>query len=420
MAVPAAQTPFFTLPLELRQLVYRAVLESPLHGPELLRTCREIHSEAYKLLFTRPLSFRSQVAMFDWLSQVPHEHLSQVQELSLNIQDVDLRSLLDTSALICHPGDPPRLLTWDLYEAELDKIHHALKQLPKVRNLTVRAIAGRQSFLYRDFLSRFLVLLCSLYPGLSDIHLEGNLHYQSLSFLTGFTRLQAISFDGFSASSPTDMAKILSGLDHLTDLSLVSRSTMLTPDSHTYSNFTTKQRSLTGQVVNTIDNLQYLSVTEIIPASAPALFFTPEVLTSLHNHQGLKVIKVCLSQAPGDQTMNALESFLVNTHVKVLELDWPQLDPNVLKKFSLIPDSLEKLWVRAKSAADAFEIIWSLADSRDAGDLDHLKELTLLRSTRMYDEIKDRKDSGTGGVDESQESVSLSLTQALQEYCAMG
>lgn len=411
MIESAYLTPFFTLPLELRQLVYKAVLASPCHGPELLATCREVHMEAHKFLFERPVNFSSQVALFDWLDQVPHKYLPRVNQLSLNIQDVDLGSLLKASALISHPGDPPRLLTWDLYDGELDKIFRALRQLPKVQKITIRAVPGRQSFLYRAFLQSFLNMLASLYPDLWELDLEGNLRYQNLSFLSGFTELQAISFDGFSASSPSDTAKILSSLGNLTSLSLVSQGTLLTPDTQSHSSFTTKHQSLVAGVARSCDNLKCFSVTEMVPIAAPTLFFTAEVLASLRNHRALKIIKICLSHAPNDDTLTALENFLECTHIKTLELDWPQLDPRVLESFSLIPDSLEKLWVRARSAADAFEVIWSIAESRNAGDLHALNELVLLRSMQMYDAISStitaRKDSGTGEVGDIVHTVSL-------------
>jgi hypothetical protein len=413
----ADQTPLFTLPLELRQLVYTAVLSSPLHGPELLRTCREIHSEAQKFLFGRPLSFRSQLALFDWLHQVPHKYLPQAKALSLNIQDVDLKSLLTTCARINSSEDPPRLLTWDLYEAELTRLSHALRFLSKIQKITIRAISGRQTFLYREFLHKFLNMLGSLFPDLLDLSLEGNLHHQDLSFLSNFKKLQAFSFDGFSASSPSELAKIFSSLDRLRSLSLVSQNAMLTPDSRTHSSFTAKRQSFTGDVVNKINNLTYFSITENIHVSAPTLFFTPEVLNSLHNHQSLKVIKVCLSQAPNNETITALETFLERTRLTDLELDWPDLDPSILETFSLIPECLQKLWVRARSAADAFDIIWSIAESRDAGDLHGLNELILVRSTRSYNVVSpitsDRKDSGTGETGESYITVSFPLPHYL-------
>jgi hypothetical protein len=411
MSMPIGQTPLFTLPLELRELVYRAVLTSPQHGPDLLRTCREIYFEAYKFIFERPVSFRSQVALFEWLQFVPQKHVDRVTELSLSVQDVDLRSLLTDSALVSHPGDPPRLLTWDLYEAELDRLLHTLKKFSNMRKLTIRAVTGRQSFLYREFLRKFLGVLGFLFPDLLDLGLEGNLHYQDLTFLSAFGRLQAFSFDGFSASSPSETATILSGLEQLTSLSLVSQSTLLTPDYQTRSTFSIRHQSLTGVVVNTIDSLKCFSVTELIPVSAPTLFFTPEILMSLQNHQGLSMIKICLSQKPNEDTMAALENFLDHTHIRTLELDWPQLDPQDLEAFSLIPYSLEYLWVRAKSAADAFDIIWSIAESRHAGELPNLIELILLRSTRDYGDvtptINDRKDSGTGEVANQVETVSV-------------
>lgn len=400
-------TPLFTLPLELRQLVYKAVLASPCHGPELLRTCREIHSEAHEFLFQRPLSFRSQLALFDWLNRVPHKYLPQAKALSVTIQDVDLRSLLRASALVSDPGTPPRLLTWDLYEAELDRLSHALRQMSNIREITIRTTSGQQSFLYREFLHTLLSMLGSLYPGFLDLRLEGNFHHQELSFLSKFKKLQAFSFDGLSASSPTETARVLSGLHHLASLSLVSQSTMLTSDSRTHSGLTAKRQPFTGGIVSTVDSLACFSVTETVPVSAPTLFFTPEVLASLQNHRSLKTFKVCLSQAPDDDTMAALESFLERTRIETLELDWPDLDPQIFEAFSLIPEYLKWLWVRARSATDAFDIIWSIAESRNAGDLRSLSELVLVRSTPNYDIVgHDRKDSGTGETESDYDTVS--------------
>ena len=416
MAVPAYQSLLFTLPLELRHWIFKASLTSPLHGPELLRTCRQIHSEAHQFLFERPLNFRSQSALFGWLGQVPHEYLSRAKSLSLNIQEVDLSSLLNASALISYLDDPFRLSTWDLYDAELDRLSRALKQLPNIQRITIRAISGQQSFLYREFLRKFLRILGLLYPDLLDLSMEGDLHHQDLSFLSNFKKLRGFTFDGFSASSPSETGQVLSDLDQLTSLSLVSQSTVLTPDPTRLDDVATKQQSCTGGVISSIDKLTCFSVTEMIPISAPMLFFTPEVLTSLYNHQSLKIIKVCLSQAPSVNTMVAFESFLENTHIRVLELDWPDLDANVLEAFSLIPSSLEKLWVRARSAADAFDIIWSIAESRDAGDLYTLREIVLMRSTKAYAILNpvtmDRKDSGTGETENSYHVVSL--TSAFQ------
>jgi hypothetical protein len=256
-------------------------------------------------------------------------------------------------------------------------------------------------------------MLGSLYPNLLDLALEGDFHHQDLSFLSSFTKLQAFSYDGFSASSPRETVRILSNLERLTSLSLISQNTSLTPDLQMRGGHTTKQQSFTGNVVNTIDNLTCFSVTEMIPPSAPILFFTPELLNSLHSHRSLQSINICLSQAPNHETMAALESFLNRTHIEILELDWPDLDPAIFETFSLFPEYLEKFWVRARSAANAFDIIWSFTEKRKVGNVRALTELVLVRSTPIYDAVSpaigDRKDSGIEEADVDFQAVSVPL-----------
>jgi hypothetical protein len=395
------QTILFTLPIELRQLIYKQVLASPLHGTELLATCRDIYMEAHEILFERPLEFRGQSVLFNWLDTVPHKPLSQTKELSITIQEADLSSLLVVPALIHHPSDPPRLLTWELYETELQKLYSALGHLPRIEAITIRTIVGRQSFLYRKFLRKFLALATLRYPHLLAITLEGNFHHQDLTFLSGFKYLQGLSFDGVSASSPMETVQILSGLKHFTSLSIVSQNTMLAPKSHSRYTYNSKSQSLIGGAVSTIDQLKAFLVTEVMPVSAPSLFLTSKFLTPLCNHQGLNDFRVCLSQAPSNETVLALEDFLGTTRIRVLSLDWPHLDSDVLKTFSLISECLKILWIRATSATDAFEIIWHIAENRDAGNYHALTELVILRSSQSYNDIahmNDRKDSGAGSA----------------------
>jgi hypothetical protein len=339
--------------------------------------------------------------MFEWLAKVPHRSLSQTRELSITIQEADLRSLLAVPAVIHHPNNLPRLLTWELYETELEKLHSALGHLPKIETITIRTIVGRQSFFYREFLRKFLALATLRYPHLLVINLEGNFHHQDLTFLSGFKDLQELSFDGFSASSPVETAQILSGLKHFTTLSIVSQSKMLTPEPHSRSDFTSKSQLFTGGAVSTIEQLKAFLITEVMPVSAPSLFLTSEFLTPLCHLQGLDDFGVCLSQTPSNETVLALEDFFGKTRIRVLRLDWPHLDWKALETFSLIPECLETLWIRTRSATDAFEIIWHVAENRDAGNYHALTELVVLRSTQFYKDIapmNDRKDSDAGSA----------------------
>jgi hypothetical protein len=42
------------------------------------------------------------------------------------------------------------------------------------------------------------------------------------------------------------------------------------------------------------------------------------------------------------------------------------------------------LWVRAASAASAFEILWSIAECRETGDLSAMEKVVLVRSMEEY------------------------------------
>jgi hypothetical protein len=177
-----------------------------------------------------------------------------------------------------------------------------------------------------------------------------------------------------------------------------------------------------------MNQLASFAVTEMVPTSSPTLFFTTEILTSLHNHSTLTSLSVRLSHAPDNEVLEALENFLERSNTRRLELDWPDLDPVVLERFGLLADKLNCLWVRAKSEADAFDILWSVAESLEAGDIRELRKIVLLRSYAICVDVLskacERKDSGIEALDglicpvgpvyatcdiKEQESLSLSL-----------
>ncbi|KAH7401704.1 hypothetical protein BKA66DRAFT_405610 [Pyrenochaeta sp. MPI-SDFR-AT-0127] len=418
MTVPDNIAPFFTMPLELRQQIYTEIFASPLQGSELLRTCREIKAQAHKFLFQRPANFRSQSSLYEWLDRVPHELLQHVTEVSLSVQDVDLRALLQTDTSFQQTDTSPRLRSSELYGIELERLRRSLIQLPKVKKITIRALSSRQSFLYHDFLAKVLEMLSAVYPDLLEIRLEGNMHHQDLTFLTNLRKLQSLSFDGFSSTSSTKTAGILASLEHLSKLSLISQHEMPTSGNHSHSGLRTKQQSFTGDVARTINQLATFSVTERIPTSSPPLFFTSEVLASLHNHKALKSLSISLSKTPDGETLESLRVFLKRSAIERLELDWPDLEPQLLEEFALIQSDLKILWVRAKNETDACDIISSISEKREIGDLQGLRQVVLIRSNVEYGNAvvgtSNRKDSGTGETEGVTFNVSLfSLKSAI-------
>jgi hypothetical protein len=390
-------SPFFSLPLELREEIYKGVLSAPDHGPDILRTCHEIYTEARKHLYQMPLSFRSQNTLYKWLEQAPPELLVYVSEISIHLQDVDLKPILDTGTLDVMEWTRPHLLTPEIYQSEVEKLKKSLNQLPNVRALTIRALSTGSSFLYRDLMAQFLKLLGTSIPSLLDLCLEGEFCHQELQFLSSLKRLESFSFGGFSSSSPTAMAQILAKLKHLRSLALVSERAPPTSRVDVHVESTPKLQSFTGEVVRAINQLASFSVFESVPASLPNLFFTPEVLSSLQNHKALKHLSVKLAHTPDIATLSSLQEFLDRTSIERLELDWPNLNPLLLGRYNLLGEGLKVLWIRAKGEADAIKMLESIFETCMAGNTAKLKKVVLVRSTKYreqaQDEMRDRKGS---------------------------
>ncbi len=370
----------FSLPLELREQVYKEVFASPNQGSALLQTCREIRAEAHKFLFLRPASFSSQESFFRRLDQAPKHLLRHVTDISLIITDIKFTSILDGHLSRDQSASPLQLRSSGLYDRELERLALSLRQLPNIKTVTIRAFRSLSDHLYQEFLTKVLRMLSSVYPTLADLRLEGDMHRQSLAYLTTLKHLSSFSFDGFSASTSMETARILASLEDLNSLSLVSQQGTNTPTSPRLANFTSKPQSFNGDVVRTINQLASFSVAEHKSTPAPALFFTAEVLASLHKHKKLNNLSISLSQIPDNETLEALQFFLEKSTISWLELDWPELQCEVLEQLSLVSAHLQSLWVRAKGGPDAASILGSALRARQEGRMQELRKVVLIRS----------------------------------------
>ncbi|KAJ4305306.1 hypothetical protein N0V90_000837 [Kalmusia sp. IMI 367209] len=392
---------FFGLPLELRELIYKDVLVDPSQGPQILRTCREIHSEAHKFLYQRPIAFQSQSTLYQWLENKPQELLSNVQDFLLELQDVDLTPVLVSKPSIDQPERSRSLRTWELYDEELEGLDRAFGRLPSIKALTIRALAGQQTHLYDEFLGKVLQMLGSHYAALQDLSLEGNLQNQSLTFMRSLKTLTAFTFDGFSASEAIETAAILSSLN-LTRISIVSQRT-LSATHRQHSNLGSKSQSFDGAVLRTVSHLASFSVSERIPTSSAALFFTPEILNSLHNHETLRCLSLCLSQAPDEEMLDTLHDLLKkNRCIETLELDWPHLQVGILY---ILTDQLRSLWIRASSLTASATIIGAILESKEDGGLQQLGRVVLLRNGWDADGMVEELDSEDDDEDEPLEDA---------------
>lgn len=395
---------FFALPRELRELIYREALLYASQGPEILRTCHGIHAEAEKFLYQRPIIFRSQGALHGWVEARPRNMLQDVQDISLELQDVDLMPILISDPADDLSGRTRSIRTWELYEDELDKLSQAFEKLPNIRTISIRATSGRLTQLYEDFMAKVLRMVAAHWPSLQGLSLDGNMHGQSIEFMNDLKSLTAFTFDGFCATQPAETAAILSRLS-LTRMAIASQPGLLMPTHRQHSTFTAKPQSLDGSVLRSMNQLACLSISERIPsATSPALFFTSEILSALHNHRTLSILSICLSHAPDEDTIDALGAFLgKNTSVTSLELDWPHLSPAVLY---ILTNRLSNLWIRAANASFAAVILGALLESREDRGVQSLRRVVLVRNSWDVEyEVGDLRDEDDEDENEDENDV---------------
>jgi hypothetical protein len=377
---------FFALPLELREDIYRRVFSFPNQGSSILRTCREMTTEAHKFLYQKPLFFKSQEAFYTWSSKAPCNLLAHVSDVSIHVQDVDLKPILSLGTSTSS-HQTPRLMTAELYQADVEKFRQTLAQLPKVKTITIHTPLNRPSFLYRDFIAQILDGLSTLCPNLLDLRLEGNFHHHDLHFLAALKNLESFSFNGFASSSPAATANIIACLHRLTNLNLVSEHAYSTPGTGFHGEYIGKRLSFSGEVVRTIKQLASISVIERAAIPSPILSFMPDVLSSLHAHQTLKSLSVRLSHTPDMAILASLEEFLGQTPIKDLELDWPNFQPLVLEQYRSLNECLQVFWVRTGSELDASGILRPLTHAREAGNLSKLEKVVLIRGMQLYNKM---------------------------------
>lgn len=154
-----------SLPSELRIRIYEHAL-LPTSDLALLRTCSFINTEAQTTLYQRPLSFPSQADLFSWIHRSSTRNLRRVRCLQLRLTDVDLSPLLDRG--LQHTGRS----AWKLYQSELERLEHALRNLPNTAEWTVRLPRDSGSVFLRGLVSSFVKLLPHRLPLLQHLSLE--------------------------------------------------------------------------------------------------------------------------------------------------------------------------------------------------------------------------------------------------------
>ncbi|KAF2852239.1 hypothetical protein T440DRAFT_38207 [Plenodomus tracheiphilus IPT5] len=388
-------TSLLALPTELREKIYKEVLTTPAGSFDLLLVCREINTQAHKMLYQRSLVFKSQLCLYSWLASTSPEDCCRVNEITVFIQDVDLRPLLKTDQTSNTTVPPSHLLTLELYRIELAKLREAFERLPKVATLTLRVLPTRQTFLYREFLAKVLILLGSAYPTLVELKVEGNMIHQSLDYLTSFNRLRHFTFDGMSASSAASTVETLKRMKHLQSLSMTTHQAASTNLCLPYGTSTSQKTSGYHDFAQTTGPHSLSPSTGEPQDCSLEVTPTAHVLASLRDHETLREMSISCTQEPSPGILAALQQAVGNAGITTLELSWQGMGSKVLKEYALL-DHIKSLQIKPCAATDAVDVMIYLWTRKIEGDFTKLRRLILTCTLSDWTIPSERKDSGAG------------------------
>ena len=97
-------------------------------------------------------TFDSQTDLSDFIDRTPSEDLVHVKSITLRLQDIDTAPILAGSAT----PERNRPSLSQLYDEELDRLKVAFSKLPDVATVTIIPSDSLHSFVYQDFLHRFV------------------------------------------------------------------------------------------------------------------------------------------------------------------------------------------------------------------------------------------------------------------------
>ncbi|KAH0564927.1 hypothetical protein GP486_001682 [Trichoglossum hirsutum] len=332
------QSLFFSLPIELRLLVYQELLLArPCRNLQILRVCRDIYNEARPVLFKRPLKFRTHEDLYDWVKKAD----SDARELVTSI---------NFSLLSFQPRTPHSQPLFDYrmqygYGQDLPDLQNALMPLLNVRELVIFKSTEYLSINYaHDFYFSFFPWLAGRYPELRYLTLF--ISWIPLDFLLQMRFLRTFRFTGFSRSPPAAALIIFQSLTHLEELEVVGPPL----DIYYLSSYTGGMyygQSVTHEVLLGIRPLKAFTICEVRGGRRhPGMLFSEEIISALVKNHGssLRSLKISLDFPPSATRREALARLfgLPDSSIKRVELGWPGLDVLTL---DVLPHPLRSLQI---------------------------------------------------------------------------
>ena len=325
---------FLTIPLELREIIYKYVLLiEPDSLTDLLVINRKLYREVLPFQFKRHLTFDGQAELFYWLDHVHHQYLHHVVDITFNLHDINpemivgalgnrLRQANLSSSKGSQTTDPQGNPYHTACDMEIKKLAEAFRLIPNLKKLTVATTTAGNPRPPQRMLSTFSRMLGHRFQYLHTL-----ISYEDampVDYLANKPRLRRLRFPAISPNNNADVARVFSTLT-LTDLEIFRLPQQANP--------TAPKRRIISEVFRSLRPLQTLSLYEEREAEGPDLAYETFVYChdALQRHQAsLRKLRFFVDTDNDDEEMeearDGFRDFLREAgglqYLEVFDSDW--------------------------------------------------------------------------------------------------
>ena len=332
------------LALELRENIYSHLIYDDSSALfELLTVNRQLAREVKPFLYKQQLTFDGQSELFDWLSQVDHNFLTQVSDVRFKLHDIDpakivgaLGRRLQQANISRQSGSRgPDREDNPYFEAchlDLKRILSAFRLLPNVRRFTVLPTTEGDPEPHLRTIDSFSKLLGHCFPNLNSLVSEEDQF--PMECLSSRPKLRSLRFPATTTTDDAKTANIFRSLP-------LRRLEVCRLAHHTASG--SEGYGCLVPVLYTLSPLHSLTLFEDAGAETPTVIpelfaeYTATTHPTMRKHlHSLRILRLLAEPGPEYSPMHFATTFLHSsclTHIEYLDSWSPLYDrlPSTIK-----------------------------------------------------------------------------------------
>jgi hypothetical protein len=325
------------LPSPIRKLIWEMVLLCEVHNTQLLMTCHQIHMEADGIVCRRPQIFQSQAELSSWIKNRDPNHLDQVENVTLYLQNID-------PDLLATEQSRSRDSLLEVYQVEAENILADFARLPNIRHFALYKPDNVRSYLYQAF---YVSVLTKVTRRRSLLTLAFHSDDSSLNFIKTLPDLRSLSFTGYSTSTPMETLNILSRLRRLTSIELIQPVIPTGLEGLELDSSLLSIQSLTRDVIKGLRGLKSFTIYEPGDQHPQTwAFFSQTFLQALDSghRTSLESIRIVLENTPDSESQLSFSALLMASTLKHVDVSWPMMEEDLVHS---IPRTVETLRIPA-------------------------------------------------------------------------